>query len=48
MRGLTGVFLLLCALNASALTLSMPPPQVDLTYMEQVNAIFLTQFEEET
>ena len=26
----------------------LPPPQVDLTYMEQVNAIFLTQFEEES
>lgn len=24
----------------------LPPPQVDLTYMEQVNAIFLSQFED--
>ena len=25
----------------------LPPPEVDLAYMEQVNAMFLTQFEEE-
>jgi hypothetical protein len=26
----------------------VPPPKVDLRYMEQVNAIFLSQFEDET
>lgn len=30
MRGFTGALLLLCALNASALTLSMPPPGEDI------------------